>query len=1235
MDNQDFLVVGIGASAGGIQAIKRFFERVPADSGVAYVVVLHLSPEHESRLAEVLQVSAAIPVDQVRDRVKVEPNRVYVIPPHQNLTIQDGCLALSEMTRFEQRRAPVDIFFRALAETQRSRSVAVVLSGTGANGSAGLKRVKEQGGICLVQDPAEAEYADMPRNSIATGLVDDVLPVAAIPARILAYKASLMALRVPELPEDQPLSDEAALRQVLAHLRTRTGHDFSNYKRATVLRRIARRMSLHALADMSAYVGFLEEHPDEPRALLKDLLISVTNFFRDRESFEQLAALVIPKLFEGKQPEDQVRVWVAGCATGEEAYSVAMLLAEHTSSLAPGPIVQIFATDIDESAIAIAREGAYRVNDTADVSPDRLARFFSWEGEISRVRKELREMVHFAHHNVISDPPFSHIDLVSCRNLLIYLNRAAQQRVMEVLHFALNPGGFLFLGGSESVEGSGDLFVPVDKEACIFQSRGVGARLPVPVPEPGTLYRGAPPATAKERSESRIRERISAAELHQRLLEQYAPPSIVVNEEYDVVHVSDRAGVYLRQPGGEPSHNILKLIRPELRIELRTALYQAMQQRTNVEALGLGPTVDGRSVTLDLLIRPVLRDDDPARGFFLVLFQEATVAASSRTPEAAAQALAPGDAARQLEDELLRVKGQLRATIERHETQAEELKASNEELQAMNEELRSSAEELETSKEELQSLNEELRTVNQELKIKVEEQAQANDDIQNLINSTEIGTIFLDRSMRIKFFSPPAREIFTLIPADRGRPLFDISSSLREPDLRPEIERVLDRLERVEREVRLRGDRWQLMRVLPYRTTDDRIDGVVLTFVDITPIKQAADRLRASQGRLRLVLESVTEYAIFTTDAHGHIDSWNPGAARAFGYAEAEILGRSAALLFTTDDRDRGVFEDEMRRAVDDGRSIDERWHVRKDGSRFFASGSASPLRDEQGGLMGFVKVCRDLTGRKRWEDALQQAHVELEDRVAQRTADLEKANAALDAELRERRQAEEQVRGLLRRLITVQEDERRHIARDLHDHLGQQVAGLALKLDALAELCASRSELHAAVSDARQTLSRLDRDLDFFTWEMRPASGTEAGLAATLESFVREWSRNFGVPAEFHTRGLDNVRLPLEVETNLYRITQEALNNIHKHAQAKHVGVLLERRGNRTVLVIEDNGIGFDHRHRPARGDTEVGLLGMRERAALIGGALEIETSPGHGTTVYVTLPSTEGEPPASAVSS
>ncbi|HEV7929028.1 MAG TPA: CheR family methyltransferase, partial [Nitrosospira sp.] len=479
------LVVGIGASAGGIQALQEFFENVPADSSIAYVVILHLSPEHESRLASVLQTVCAIPVTQMVEKVHVEPDHVYVIPPDKHLTMSDGYIEVSANISMEERRAPVDIFFRTLAEAKGPRAVCVVLSGTGADGSMGLKRVKERGGAAFVQSPAEAEWDEMPRNALATSLVDSVLPIAEIPRRIAAYKERLGKIEIPLESDQRPEEQQQALREIFTQLRLRTGHDFSSYKRPTLLRRIERRINVRALPNLAAYAALCQTDQGETQALLKDLLISVTNFFRDRAAFEYIDQEIVPRILKGKKTHDTVRIWVVGCATGEEAYSLAMLCCERTLGVIDAPNFQIFATDIDAGAIAKAREGFYSLNDAADVSPERLHRFFTKEGDNFRIKREVRESILFANHNVLRDPPFSRVDLVSCRNMLIYLDYVAQERVLETMHFALSPGGYLFLGTSESMDGVSDLFAPVSREHHIFQSRAVAGRhFPVPHARP-------------------------------------------------------------------------------------------------------------------------------------------------------------------------------------------------------------------------------------------------------------------------------------------------------------------------------------------------------------------------------------------------------------------------------------------------------------------------------------------------------------------------------------------------------------------------------------------------------------------------------------------------------------------------------------------------------------------------------------------------------------------------------
>jgi two-component system CheB/CheR fusion protein len=887
-------VVGIGASAGGISALREFFRHVKSDSGMTYVVILHLSPEHESNLASLLQSQTSLPVTQVTETVRVEPNHIYVIPPANYLAMSDGVIRLTPPEKPAGGHNSIDVFFRTLADAYGRDAIAVLLSGAGSDGTLGLGRIKEQGGIVIVQDPAEAEYHEMPRSAIETLLVDLVLPVAEIPSKLISLRDGAKRLVLPkekeETPAPAPPRNGDALREILALVRVRTGNDFSQYKRPTILRRIARRMQVNEVHTITDYSRLLREQPQEISSLLRDLLITVTSFFRDHEYFDVLAHEVIPNLFAKKTRQQQVRVWSVGCATGEEAYSLGMLLVEHAERLPDPPGLQIFATDIDERAIAEARECKYPASISLDVSPERLRRFFSKEGERYRIVKSLREMVLFAHHNILRDPPFSRIDLISCRNVLIYLNRDVQERILGTLHFSLRPDGYLFLGSAEAADVTPKLFAPVDKKRRIYVRRAA-VNHPTPALEP-SIIRMPPKSPDMLKSAGDFR---SMGELHQESVELFAPPSVLANEEYEVVHASAHAGRYLHVSGGVPALNLLKLIHPDLRIELRSLLLEAKtpgkagQEQSRQVQIDL----DGKPTNVLLRVRQLIAPET-ARGFFLVIFDEGT-------EDASASVAHPQDdggqdrVARHLEEELQRTKDQLRLTIEQYETSTEELRASNEELQAINEELRSATEELETSKEELQSVNEELTTVNHEYREKLEEIGRANADLQNLMASTDIGTIFLDRDLRIKRYTPRVQQLFSITQADIGRPLEHFTSKLEYSGIHADALEVLRTLNTVEREIRSQDGKWFLMQLVPYRTIEDRIDGVVLTFVDVTNARENQERLR-EQARVislaHVMMRSASEDVIML---------WNEGCERLYGYTAAEAVGKKCHELLRTE----------------------------------------------------------------------------------------------------------------------------------------------------------------------------------------------------------------------------------------------------------------------------------------------------------------------------------------------
>ncbi len=821
------VVVGIGASAGGLKALQRFFEAVRPDSGMAYVVIMHLDPDRESRVAQILQDRAPIPVAQLTRHTRLRADRVYVIPPGRDVLMAGDTLRLVKRPAGPL-HSPVDLFFRTLAESHGANAVAVVLSGTGADGSAGIRDVKERGGITVAQTPAEADHDGMPTAAIASEQVDMVLPSARIPGELLR----LRRMPSPLCPEAPPLDVEASLAGIFAALRGASGHDFSLYKRSTVLRRLERRLRFNAVAGLDEYLPLLRSSEAESRALVRDLLISVSGFFRDPDAFVALAGIV-PALFEGKGPDDAVRVWVAGCATGEEAYSLSILLNEHADTLSAPPRVQIFATDIDEKGYAWGRDALYPASAVAAVPAERLRRFFTQEAAGYRVSKALREGVLFAVHNVLRDPPFSRLDLISCRNLLIYLQPEAQQRVLETFHFALRPGGSLFLGMSETT-GDGALFEPVAAAQRIYVRRDVPRTAPRassadPPPKP--------PAPAPEGTREVARRDFSFGTLHLRMLEAYAPPSVVVDEALDVVHLSAHAGRFLHQGGGEPSHNLMDQAQGDLRMELRTALFQAFEKGLPTRRLVRG---DGGGVpALRVQVHPF--EGGVAGKHALVLFEEEARGGEEPDPRVAP---AYGDAVAHLEEALRRSREQLEAVAAERDGTVAELQGANEELRSVNEEQRAAAEELETSREEIQSINEELTTINQEHQNTIEEQRRTNADLQNLIESTEIGTIFLDLEMRIRRYTPAAAALFNFVAADRGRPLAHITHQLDYPGLACDAAAVLETRERMEREVPSTGGEWYAVRINPYRSQDGQVDGVVVTFFDITAQKAVEEELR-------------------------------------------------------------------------------------------------------------------------------------------------------------------------------------------------------------------------------------------------------------------------------------------------------------------------------------------------------------------------------------------------------
>jgi two-component system CheB/CheR fusion protein len=1178
------LVVGIGASAGGLPALEHFFAALPPDSGLAFVVIMHLAPERESYLATLLQRYTAMTVMQVTETTPIEPNRVYVIPPNCNLAQMGAHLQLIPLDEERHARAPIDFFFRTLAE-HRGDGVAIILSGSGSDGALGIKAIKEHGGLLMVQDPVEAEYDGMPQSAIATGLVDVILPVEELARELLNYQQTRKIIKLPDEPAALPDEEQDAIRQILAQLQLRTGHDFSQYKRSTVLRRIGRRMQVTHNADLKSYLSLLRRSPAEAALLFQDLLIGVTSFFRDGETFDILAAEIIPQLFANKDPGDVVRVWVVGCATGEEAYSLAFLLLEQAAKVASAPEVQLFATDLDEQALHIARQGVYPATVVADITEERLERFFTREDDQVRVKAEVRERVLFALHNVIKEPPFSRLDLISCRNLLIYLQPELQERVFRVFHYALRPQGYLLLGSAESAESAPELFVTRDKKHCIYQRREGASAQPVLLSLPATPVSAARPASILP-----LLNRRSGATLHYQMLEEFAPPSLLVDEQLMVLHLSENAGRYLLPPGGSLTGDISRLIRPELQAGLRSALYQALEQGRSTITPPVPVLFNGSPHLVSLAVRPRRQAGDGRLALVTFLEDERDRLAdgldSAETHERDATI-------RRLAEELRHEHEQLQAMQEEHETSEEELRASNEELQSTNEEYKSTLEELETSKEELQSINEELLTVNQELKDKVEEVSQAHSDLQNLLAATDIATLFLDQKLAIQRYTPGVMGLFNLIPTDRGRPIGHLKARIRYATLEADARRVLQGQELVECEVQSEAGRWFLVRMHPYRTADERIDGVVITFFDLTERRQA-------QERFRQVIEQAPN-GMLVVDGEGRIGLVNTAVETAFGYGRAELLGQSVDLLLPFAVRsDHAAYRDHYfaqptARPMGAERELFGR---HKDGHEFPLEIGLAPIETEQG-VMTLATVV-DISERKRAEERQGRLLQQVEQ---QRTL----------------------LRTLNRTLAHAQEQERQELARNLHDLIGQNLTALNLSLKLIQTQLAAGPPVAKSVDgrlqEARKLVEQLTEQVRDVMSDLRPPMLADYGLLAALRWYAKQFARRTGLAIDVQGEQ-PFPRLPEEMELVLFRIAQEAFNNVAKHAQATQMTITLAAEDSQVRLTVADNGRGMALADAV---DSEQpqgwGMLIMRERAEAIGGRFRFQSELDKGTTIEVEI--------------
>lgn len=1186
-------VVGIGTSAGGLAALKKLFASLPEQPGVCFVVVMHLSPEHESHLASLIQPQCSLPVEQVTRTTLLEPNHVYVISPGVNLSAIDTHLHLSDLEQQRQERAPIDHFFRTLADAHQELAVGVVLTGTGSDGTAGLRRIRERGGMTIVQSPEEAQYDAMPRNAIAAGAADFVLPLQEMVTKILEVKPAVLPVEGPAGDSMPPQKNEGILQEILGVVHRHTGHDFSQYKRSTILRRIRRRMHLHRLEHLSDYHKLLCDHEEEGGLLFEDMLIPVTEFFRDKAVFEHLQARVIPQLFKDKGPKDCVRVWSVGCATGEEAYSLAMLLMEEeTRRAVKVKQLQIFATDLHEPSLRKARVGLYPGSIEAGVSRERLNQFFLREGEDYCIRKQVRERVVFALHNVLQDPPFSHVQMISCRNLLIYLQRNIQQDLMTLFHYALEAEGLLLVGSAEGIES--ELFECEDKKLGLYRRRNV----PTPRAKPSTFPVTASRSTTSDQLQQGPEPTASYGVMHEQAVELYAPPSVLINPEGVLVHYSARAGRYLQMSGGTPTNNIYELLPEPLRFEPRAAMHTTRDQESGYRPRPIGVEIHGKPIQVILRVLPV--DLPQMDGYFLVIFDELDDKAQAVPVDPRSREDAT---AYELEAELDQTKKRMKTLIQEHDVAQERSQAYNEELESTNEELRSTMEELETSKEEMQSMNEELTTLNQENRQKVLELDELSSDLHNLLTATDIATIFLDREMRIRRFTPSMGELFNLRESDRGRSLADLTLRLVYDQLQQDFQRVLAQLTPVEREVTCDRGRWYLTRLQCYRTGDDRIEGVVITYIDITGRKNAEEEARQARIMAEEVVDTVRNPMLVLGDTL-RVQDTNSAFDRMFNLKPGEITGQ---LIYELKDGQWDI--PELRQLLENILPENQSMEDFELEHHFSTLGTRNLLMNARriDHLQLILLAIEDVTERKQARQTLERSRHDLERIVAQRTAELQ-LNAT-------------RLQMMIRTLATAEQRERKRMASILHDDLQQLLVAMKIHLGIA---CRDNKDPATARSleVVGQTLDEALTTTRTLVRQVAPQTLYEDGLIPALLWLSEEMTRHHRLQVKILADETEPV-ISDEIKTMLFESIREMLFNIVKHARVDQATVAVHQEEDRLNITVSDQGVGFDVKARMSQeGKSEFGVFSRCSRIEALGGQWSIDTSPGRGTRVHISLP-------------
>ncbi len=1174
--NESVPVVGVGASAGGLEAFQQLLDHLPATTGMAYVFVQHLAPQHESMLTELLSRNTQIPVQEVKDGMKVAPDHIYVIPPNSNMVISDGVLHLMPRRETELQHMPIDCFLTSLAEDRKGQAIGVILSGTASDGTLGLKAIKAEGGIAFAQDEKTAKYDSMPRSAIAAGCVDFILPPEGIAKELARIGRHPYLIQTMAAEADEALAaGEDEINQVLALVRGATGDDFTWYKQNTIKRRIKRRMVLQKMDKLAQYVRYLRGNSQELQELYQDFLIHVTGFFRDREVYQALKKKVLPVLLKNRPADPPLRFWVPGCSTGEEAYSIAICALEFRGAAKSNIPIQIFGTDISEGAIEKARAGNYPESITADVTPERLRRFFTPAPGGYRIAKSIRDMCIFARHNVLQDPPFSRMDVISCRNLLIYLEAAAQKKIIPTFGYALRTPGFLILGPSENLSGFSDLFASVDKKFKVY------AKIPsrfVHVGRDWIPKNAWEKALPVKRSAQATPTFDVQKEVEHLLLTEYGPPGVVVTGDLSIIQFIGRMGSFLEPAPGQASLNLAKLTQGTLSRDIRSIIHAAKRQDAPVIREGVRIKSHGRYRTITLEVVPI-KGANARESYFLVLFREE----APDGPRKPALMEAKGAKRKAEEAEISRVTKELEYTrahvqsiMEEQEATNEELRSANEEIQSSNEELQSTNEEMETAKEELQSSNEELTTLNEELQNRNTELSTLNNDLNNLVNSINLPVVMLSRDLRVRRYTPLAEKVLNLIPTDIGRPITDLKPNIDIPSLERLVAQSVDTMSLKELEVQDRHGHWYSLRIRPYKTVENVVEGAVLALMDI-------DALKMEVNELRVYAESIVETVrqpLIVLDSNLRVVTTNAAFYETFQVSKEETEGRFIYSLG------------------------DGQWNIpalRERLERVLPTKTAFEGFEVKHKFPGIGERTMLLNGRQ----------------IRTRKGGAPLILLAIE-EITERKKAEEALRVLPARLVESQEEERRRIARELHDSTGQTMAALALNLSALdGKADCLDDQGRAALNDSLNLATQVSEELRNISYALHPPALDEMGLDGALRWYVDNFVKRTGLEVELVLPS----RLPLLPEParlTAFRLVQQALTNAHRHSGSKTVKVVVARGDSALTLEVTDEGCGIPPDH--ARG---LGLQSMQERVAQLGGRLEIESGEG-GTSIKAVLPIT-----------